>query len=235
MRVLLVEDQKSVARFIKKSLEAESYAVDVAGGKDEALRLGAQNLYDLFLLDLDMSRVDGWELLAEVRQRFEGMPVIVMASRGGREAQAEGLSAGASDYLVKPFSISDLTAGMRGLLRRRGRSLDCQRKIHDLEINRVECTVHRSGRRIDLTPKEFALLGYLASNAGQCVTPAMIVEHVWNFPLSATSSTVNVQINHLRRKLDDGFDEKLIRTIRGVGYLLAAGTENRARKIGTVR
>jgi DNA-binding response OmpR family regulator len=96
----------------------------------------------------------------------------------------------------------------------------------------VECTVHRGGRRTDLTPKEFALLGYLACHAGQCVTPDMIIEHVWNFSFDTTASTVSVQINQLRRKLDDGFDEKLIRTVRGVGYLLAAGDESRARKIG---
>jgi DNA-binding response OmpR family regulator len=231
MRVMLVEDQKSVARFIKKSLEAESYCVDAAGDKDTALQLGSQNIYDLILLDLDMQESRGLELLAEVRQRYAGIPVVAMTSRNGIEESAKVLEAGADECLAKPFSVADLIARMRDLLRRRGRSLDSHRRIHDLAIDRVQCTVHRAGRQIDLTPKEFALLGYLACNAGQCVTPDMIIEHVWNFSFGTSTSMVNMQINHLRRKVDGGFDQKLIRTVRGVGYLLASEEESRARKV----
>ena len=233
MRVLLVEDQISVARFIKKSLEAECYLVDAAGGKNEALQLGSQNIYDLVLLDMDMAPAESLQMLAEVRQRHEGLPVVVMASNLQVEEQAQVLDAGAGYCMVKPFSISDLTARMRDLLRRRGRSLDSVAKIRDLEIDRVECTVHRGGRQLDLTPKEFSLLSYLACNAGRCITPQMIIENVWNFSFDTTPSMVNVQINQLRHKLDDGFDEKLIRTVRGVGYQLTAVEENgRALQIG---
>jgi two-component system copper resistance phosphate regulon response regulator CusR len=234
MRVLLVEDQTSVARFIKKSLEAECYLVDTAGGKNDALQLGSRNIYDLVLLDMDMAPAESLEMLAEVRQRHEGLPVVVMTSDLRAEEQAQILDAGAECCMVKPFSVSDLTARMRDLLRRRGRSLDSVHRIRDLEIDRVECTVQRGGRRLDLTAKEFSLLSYLACNAGQCITAEMIIENVWNFSFDTTPSMVNVQINQLRHKLDGGFEEKLIRTVRGVGYQLAAAEENnRARQVGS--
>jgi len=204
MRILVVEDDKAVAGFLKKGLEAEQYAVDIASDGEEARFMAEEFDYDLVVLDLNLPRVDGFEVLSQIRAKKSSLPILVLTAR----------------VQVKPFSFSELSARVRALLRRSGRPSELVLRIGDLEMDRVERTVKRGGRRIELTPKEFALLEYLMRNVGRRVTRTMIVEHVWNLSFDTMTNVVDVYINYLRKKVDEGFDHKLIQTIRGVGYQL---------------
>ena len=225
MRILVAEDDSAVASFLRKGLEAESYAVDLATDGREAQFMACEYDYDLVILDLVMPLADGLEVLKAVRARKTALPVLILTARGRVQDRIRGLDTGADDYLVKPFSYCELSARLRALLRRGTRAAQAVLKVGDLEINRVERTVQRAGRRIDLTPKEFALLEYLARNAGRRVTRAMIVEHVWNLSFDTMTNVVDVYINYLRRKVDEGFDPRLIHTVRGVGYQLGGEEE----------
>jgi len=218
MRVLLAEDDKPVASFVQKGLDAEQYAVDLALDGEEARFMVDQFDYDLAILDLNLPRVDGLEVLKHIRGTKASLPVLILTGRSRVEDRVKGLDLGADDYLTKPFSFSELSARIRALLRRGNRPAEVALQVGDLELNRVERTVKRAGRPIDLTPKEFALLEYLMRNAGRCVTRAMIIEHVWNLSFDTMTNVVDVYINYLRKKVDEGFDTKLIRTVRGVGY-----------------
>jgi len=218
MRVLVVDDDKPVATFIRKGLEAEQYAVDVAEDGEAARFMAGECDYDLMILDLNLPRMDGLEVLKDLRSRKMTLPVLVLTVRSQVEDRIKGLDSGADDYLPKPFSFDELAARVRALLRRRACPADAVLRVGDLEMERVAHAVKRAGRRIDLTPREFALLEYLMRNAGRCVTRAMIIEHVWNFSFGTMTNVVDVYINYLRKKIDEGFDPKLIRTVRGVGY-----------------
>jgi heavy metal response regulator len=220
MRILVVEDDKAVAGFLKKGLEAEQYAVDIASDGEEARFMAEEFDYDLVVLDLNLPRVDGFEVLSQIRAKKSSLPILVLTARVQVKDRVNGLDRGADDYLTKPFSFSELSARVRALLRRSGRPSELVLRIGDLEMDRVERTVKRGGRRIELTPKEFALLEYLMRNAGRRVTRTMIVEHVWNLSFDTMTNVVDVYINYLRKKVDEGFDPKLIQTIRGVGYQL---------------
>jgi two-component system copper resistance phosphate regulon response regulator CusR len=225
MRVLVVEDDKPVASFLRKGLEAENYAVDVAGDGKEAIHLSDAYEYDLVMLDLGLPESDGIEVLKHIRAKRDSLPVLVLTGRSRVEDRVKGLDVGADDYLTKPFSYSELSARVRALLRRGSRSVDSCLRVADLEINRIERTVKRGDRRIDLTPKEFSLLEYLMRNAGRRVTRAMIIEHVWNLSFDTMTNVVDVYINYLRRKIDEGHEVHLIRTVRGVGYQLGGDLE----------
>jgi two-component system copper resistance phosphate regulon response regulator CusR len=225
MRVLVVEDDKPVASFLRKGLEAENYAVDVAGDGKEAVLMADAYDYDLIMLDLGLPESDGIEVLKHVRATKASTPVLVLTGRSRVEDRVKGLDVGADDYLTKPFSYSELSARIRALLRRGSRAPDSCLHVADLEINRIERTVKRGDRKIELTPKEFALLEYLMRNAGRRVTRAMIIEHVWNLSFDTMTNVVDVYINYLRRKVDEGYEVKLIRTIRGVGYQLGGELE----------
>ncbi len=218
MRVLLAEDDKSVASFVRKGLKAEQYAVDIAADGDEAQFMAEQFDYDLVILDLNLPRTDGLEVLKRVRAKKASLPVLVLTARSHVEDRVKGLDLGADDYLTKPFSFCELSARVRALLRRGSRPSEATLRVGDLEMDRVERTVKRAGRRIELTPKEFALLEYLMRNAGRCVTRAMLIEHVWNFCFDTMTNVVDVYINYLRKKVDESFETKLIHTVRGVGY-----------------
>jgi len=220
MRILVVEDDKAVAGFLKKGLEAEQYAVDIASDGEEARFMAEEFDYDLVVLDLNLPRVDGFEVLSQIRAKKSSLPILVLTARVQVKDRVNGLDRGADDYLTKPFSFSELSARVRALLRRSGRPSELVLRIGDLEMDRVERTVKRGGRRIELTPKEFALLEYLMRNVGRRVTRTMIVEHVWNLSFDTMTNVVDVYINYLRKKVDEGFDPKLIQTIRGVGYQL---------------
>ncbi|PYV10658.1 MAG: DNA-binding response regulator [Acidobacteria bacterium] len=220
MRILVVEDDKAVAGFLKKGLEAEQYAVDIASDGEEARFMAEEFDYDLVVLDLNLPRVDGFEVLSQIRAKKSSLPILVLTARVQVKDRVNGLDRGADDYLTKPFSFSELSARVRALLRRSGRPSELVLRIGDLEMDRVERTVKRGGRRIELTPKEFALLEYLMRNVGRRVTRTMIVEHVWNLSFDTMTNVVDVYINYLRKKVDEGFDHKLIQTIRGVGYQL---------------
>jgi len=223
MRILVVEDDKAVASFVKRGLESEQYAVDVAADGEDAQTLIEAANFDLIILDLGLPKVDGLDVLKHIRNRRPSPPVLILSGRARVEDRVKGLDLGADDYLTKPFSFSELAARVRALLRRNPKPLDIILRVGDLELDRAERVVRRAGRRIELTPREFALLEYLMRNAGRSVTRAMIIEHVWNFSFDTMTNVVDVYINYLRKKVDQGFEQKLIHTVRNVGYQLGTG------------
>jgi DNA-binding response OmpR family regulator len=225
MRILVVEDDAPLASFLCKGLEAEHYAVDVAPDGEEARWLACACEYDLMLLDLNLPKIDGLSVLRTIRPKKKSLPVLVLTGRSRIEDKIEALDSGADDCLVKPFSYTELSARVRALLRRRPVTAETVLKVADLELDRVERTVRRAGKRIELTSKEFGLLEYLLRNAGHRITRNMIVEHVWNLSFDTGTNIVDVYINYLRKKVDEGYSPKLIHTVRGVGYELRAPSE----------
>jgi len=228
MRVLVVEDDGPLATFVRKGLEAEHYAVDVASDGEQARSLALESAYDLIILDLNLPRLDGLEVLRAVRAKKPSLSVLVLTARSRIEDRVLSLDSGADDCLIKPFSFTELSARVRALLRRGPRTVETVLQVADLELDRVERKVKRAGKNIDLTSKEFALLEYLLRNAGRRVTRNMIIEHVWNLSFDTSTNIVDVYVNYLRRKVDDGFSPRLIHTVRGVGYELGYRPEYRA-------
>ena len=220
MRILIVEDDTALASFIRKGLEAEHYAVDAATDGEQGRSMALEVDYDLLILDLNLPGIDGLAILKSLRQHKPSLPVMILTARSRVEDRVQCLDMGADDYLMKPFSFLELSARARALLRRCHLPSESVLAVRDLRLDRVERRVERSGRRIDLTTKEFALLEYLMRNAGRRLTRAMIIEHVWNLTFDSTTNVVDVYINYLRRKVDDGFTPALIHTVRGVGYEL---------------
>jgi len=221
MRILIAEDDPALASFVRKGLEAEHYAVDIAADGEQARAMAAEFDYDLLLLDLNLPRLDGVSVLRYLRTRKPSIPILVLTGRNRVEDRVQCLDLGADDYLGKPFSFSELSARMRALLRRSHLPAESVLTVEDLKLDRVERRVERAGQRIELTSKEFALLEYLMRNAGRRITRAMIIEHVWNLSFDTSTNVVDVYINYLRRKVDDNFGARLIHTIRGVGYELS--------------
>jgi DNA-binding response OmpR family regulator len=228
MRVLIAEDDAALAKFVSQGLEAEHYTVDVYSDGEQAGAAAHEIDYDLIILDLNLPKLDGVSVLRQLRAKKPTLPVLVLTQRSRVEDRVQCLDTGADDYLPKPFSFSELSARIRALLRRSHLPSQSVLAIDDLKLDRIEHRVERSGRRIDLTAKEFALLEYLMRNSGRCVTRAMIIEHVWNLTFDTTTNVVDVYINYLRRKVDDGHVTKLIRTVRGVGYELNGSPEARS-------
>lgn len=218
MRILLVEDDLPLASFVRKGLEAEHYAVDVANDGEQAEALGMQCDYDLLILDLNLPKLDGISVLKRLRPHKATLPVLVLTARSRIEDRVLSLDSGADDCLIKPFSFSELSARVRALLRRGRPVVDSILKVADLQLDRIERKVERGGRKIELTSKEFSLLEYLMRNAGRRITRTMIIEHVWNLSFDTATNVVDVYINYLRKKVDDDFTPKLIHTVRGVGY-----------------
>ena len=225
MRILVVEDDAPLASFVRKGLEEEGYAVDVAQDGEQGRAIALEFDYDLLVLDLNLPRLDGLTLLKFVREKKRHVPVLVLTARSRVADRVETLDSGADDCLVKPFSFSELSARVRALLRRGHAPLEAQFAVADLILDRVERKVTRAGKRIELTSKEFGLLEYLMKNAGRRVTRTMIIEHVWNLTFDTTTNVVDVYINYLRKKVDEGFSPRLIHTIRGVGYELSTHAE----------
>jgi DNA-binding response OmpR family regulator len=221
MRILIVEDDAALSSFVRKGLEAEYYAVDATTDGERGRAMALEVDYDLLVLDLNLPGVDGISLLKSLRQRKPSVPVMILTGRSRVEDRVLCLDTGADDYLVKPFSFLELSARARALLRRSHLPSESVLTVRDLRLDRVERRVERSGRLIELTAKEFALLEYLMRNAGRRLTRAMIIEHVWNLTFDTTTNVVDVYINYLRRKVDDGFTPPLIHTVRGVGYQLS--------------
>jgi heavy metal response regulator len=222
MRLLVIEDEKKVARFIKKGLEEEGYAVDLAFDGEEGLAMLVDQVHDLILLDIALPKIDGLQVLKKLRERKVRIPVLLLTVRATLEDKVLGLDSGADDYLTKPFAFQELLARIRALLRRKGEVRDPLLRVEDLVLDPARRLVTRGGEKIDLTSKEFALLEYLMRNAGRVVSRAMISEHVWNYDFDTETNVIDVYINYLRRKIDSGRDEKLIRTVRGSGYVLKA-------------
>ncbi len=218
MRLLVVEDDLPLARFICKGLEQEHYAVDQANDGEEGRGMALDFEYDLVILDLNLPTLDGIAVMQSIRPAKPNLPILVLTARSRVEDRVQALDAGADDCLNKPFSLTELSARVRALLRRGRPSTGSTLSLADLHLDRVERKVERAGRRIDLTSKEFALLEYLMRNAGRRITRSMIIEHVWNINFDTATNVVDVYINYLRKKVDEGSDRKLIHTVRGVGY-----------------
>ncbi len=227
MRILIAESESALATFLQRSFEAENYAVDVAATAGQVRTLVESREYEAAILDLSLGNDEGLDVLRHVRAKRGQLPILVLTHRTRPEERAQVLDLGADDLLLKPFAFSELSARVRALLRRGGHAADALLRIDDLELSRVEHTVKRGGKRIDLTPKEFALLEYLMRNAGVRVTRAQIIENVWNLSFDTMTNVVDVYINYLRKKVDAAPEKKLIHTVRGVGYQLQAGKAGR--------
>jgi two-component system, OmpR family, copper resistance phosphate regulon response regulator CusR len=222
MRVLIAEDDVALASFLRKGLEAEHYAVDVSTDGEQARAMAGELDYDLLMLDVNLPRLDGMNMVRQLRMRKPSLPILVLTNQSRVEDRVRYLDMGADDFMGVPFSFAELSARVRALLRRSVNPVKLVLTADDLKLERVERRVERGGKRIELTAKEFSLLEYLMLNAGRRVTRAMIIEHVWDLTFDTSTNVVDVYVNYLRRKIDDGFDTKLIHTVRGVGYELSA-------------
>lgn len=218
MRILLAEDQAKVAEHVRQGLAAEGYAVDLALDGEEALWLAETQSYDALVLDVMMPGRDGFSVVRQLRRKQIAMPVIFLTARGEVEDRVRGLDAGGDDYLAKPFSLAELLARLRALLRRqRPQSLNVLR-VGDLELDLISRTVRRAGQEIGLTNREFALLEFLMVSSPKPVSKTAIVEHVWDQHFDSETNVVNVYVTYLRRKIDRPGLPPLLHTIRGVGF-----------------
>jgi heavy metal response regulator len=220
MRILVVEDEKKVANFIKQGLEEEGYAVDWAADGREGLMLALDAVHDLIVLDLNLPKMDGLQVLQEVRKAKVKAPVLLLTIRAMIEDKVLGLDAGADDYLTKPFSFQELLARIRALLRRRQDAEPALLQVADLTLDPARRLVRRGAEKIDLSTKEFALLDYFMRNPGRVLTRTMIAEHVWDYDFDTATNIIDVYVNFLRKKIDADRAVKLIHTVRGVGYVM---------------
>ena len=220
MRLLLVEDNKSILSATSKSLEKSGYSVDACDDGRDAEAYIAAGEFDCIILDIMLPGKDGLAILRDLRDDNNLTPVLLLTARDSIEDRVKGLDYGADDYLVKPFSLDELQARIRVLLRRQGPDRKNEISVADLTVDITAHTVTRSGQNIDLTSKEFAILEYLLRNKNRVLTRTQIVEHVWNFDFDSSSNIVDVYIRYLRSKIDDGFEKKLITTKRGSGYTI---------------
>jgi two-component system OmpR family response regulator len=220
MRILVVEDEVKMARAIKRGLENEGYAAEVVGTGDDAIFWATEQQYDAILLDVMLPGRDGYAVCRALRAAQVWTPVLMLTARGAVEDRIEGLDAGADDYLIKPFAFGELLARLRALLRRGPAERAPQIVVGDLVIDPAAHTVTRSGIRIDLSPREFALLEFLAHRPGEVLRRSEILDHVWDYDYDGVSNVVDVYIGYLRRKLEKPFHSQVIRAVRGVGYVL---------------
>jgi heavy metal response regulator len=220
MRILVVEDEKKVARFIQRGLEEEHYTVDVAndGERGETLALG-QN-YDLLILDVMLPKKSGLELTRSLRQQKRATPILMLTAKTTTEDKVAGLDSGADDYLTKPFAFAELLARVRSLLRRGSSEKSAVLSIADLELDTVTHKAKRAGKAIDLTVKEYALLEYFLRNKERVLSRTIISEHIWGNSFDTGTNLIDVYVNHLRNKIDSRFTRTLIHTVRGVGYVM---------------
>jgi heavy metal response regulator len=220
MRILVVEDEVKIAQFIKRGLKEEGYAVDIANDGEEGHFLLSSNEYDAIILDLMLPKIDGLTLCRTLRKEGNQTPIIMLTAKDTVKDKVKGLDSGADDYLPKPFAFEELLARVRVLLRKKDSRVQTQLKVEDLSLDLLTHKVTRGDREIDLTVKEYALLEYLMRNAGNIVTRTMISEHVWDINFDTFTNVIDVYINYLRNKVDTGFENKMIHTVRGKGYLL---------------
>ena len=218
MRVLLVEDEEKVARFVARGLKSERYAVDVASDGNSGLDHVLAYDYDLIVLDLNLPGIPGTELLRHIRKSHPHVPVLILTARDNIEDKVKNFEEGADDYLTKPFSFAELLVRVKALLRRGPVTNSTTLRVGDLELDRVAHKVRRGERPIELTSKEFCLLEYLMINSGRVLSRTMIVEHIWDQSFEGLTNIVDVYVRQLRKKIDDGPQRKLFRTVRGVGY-----------------
>ena len=221
MRILVVEDDKKIASFVVNGLKQAGFAVDACGDGEEALILGRSNPYDAAVLDLMLPKRDGLSVLQTLRREGVRIPVIILSAKASLDDRIKGLQAGGDDYLAKPFAFSELLARIQALIRRATQSAEPTKlSCADLSIDLLSREVNRGGFPIELQAREFSLLEYLMRNPARVVTKTMILEHVWDYSFDPQTNVVDVLIHRLRSKVDKDFTDKLIHTIRGVGYVL---------------
>jgi two-component system, OmpR family, copper resistance phosphate regulon response regulator CusR len=220
MRILIVEDQKNTQLLLKKGLTEAGFEVDGTGDGVSGLKLATTSDYDLIILDLMLPKMDGWSVLKELRSRGFKTSVLILTARDSVDDRVQGLDQGADDYLVKPFAFSELLARVRTLLRRHAADSLEIIKVSELSLNPLDLTAERSGRKLDLTHKEFMLLTQLARCPNEPVARTYLMKKVWNLNFEVETNIVDVAVSRLRSKVDDGFDKKLIHTLRGIGYVL---------------
>jgi two-component system OmpR family response regulator len=221
MRILVVEDDKKIASFVARGLKEAGFAVDLAENGEDGLRLALAHSYDTAVMDLMLPKLDGLSLIEELRKKKVLTPVLILSAKRSVDDRVKGLQAGGDDYLTKPFSFVELLARIQALIRRATRETEPTRLLAgDLAIDLLAREVTRAGSRIELQPREFALLEYLMRNAGRVVSKTMILEHVWGYDFDPLTNVVDVLVSRLRNKVDREFEKKLIQTHRGVGYAL---------------
>jgi two-component system, OmpR family, response regulator len=221
MRVLIIEDEHKIARALKKVLEQETYAVDVAYDGDEGYAMATTEPYDVAIIDRMLpGDYDGLAIVKAMREQKIHTPVLFLSALGSVSERTAGLDAGADDYLVKPFALEELLARVRALLRRPNEQQSTVLEIEDLSLDTINYTVARAGRQIQLTSKEFALLEYLLRNQGRPISKEVIISHVWDYDADILPNTVEVYVKYLRNKIDAPFKKPLIQTVRGFGYKL---------------
>lgn len=223
MKILVVEDEKKVAGFIKRGLEEDDYSVTIVHDGVEGLKQSQTGEYSLAILDVMIPKKDGLAVIRELREGGSQMPVLMLTARGTTEDIVSGLEAGADDYLTKPFAFAELLARVRALLRRSEQDRGAEIFFADLRLDPVSHKVWRSGNEIDLTAKEYGLLEYLVRNPNKVLSRAMIAEHVWDYAFDSFTNIIDVYVNYLRKKIDKDYSTKLIHTVRGQGYILREG------------
>ncbi len=222
MRILVIEDEKKVAAFVRKGLSEEGYAVDVASDGEVGLAMALDGLHDLIILDIGLPRKNGLQVLEELRRRKIQSPVLLLTVRATIEDKVLGLDSGADDYLAKPFAFQEFLARIRALLRRSVEGAPAVLHYADLTLDPAKHAVFRGGKKIELTSKEFALLHLFLRNPGRVLTRTMILEDIWDYNFDPGTNVVDVHINYLRKKIDSAGEPGLIQTVRGVGYMLKA-------------
>lgn len=223
MRILLVEDEKKVAKFIQQGLEEEHYAVDVAHDGEKGLQMALNENYDVLILDVMLPKMNGLDLIKTVRAKHKTTPTLMLTAKTATEDKVAGLDSGADDYLTKPFAFEELVARVRSLLRRGAQEKSTILKVADLELDTVTHKAKRMNKTIELTAKEYSLLEYFMRNKERVLSRTIIAEHIWDYNFDTGTNIIDVYVNHLRNKVDDGFDRKLIHTVRGVGYVMKEG------------
>ncbi len=219
MKALIIEDEKKVSAFIKKGLESEGFVVDIAYDGEKGLAKAYNDSYDIIILDLMLPKIDGFSLLQRLRREKITTQVLILTAKGHVEDRIDGLNLGADDYLVKPFAFGELLARIRALLRRDGYQKNPIIEFDDLAINTSTREVFRSGKIVELSAKEYALLEFLSYNTGRALNRATISEHVWHYNFDRGTNFIDVYINRLRNKIDEGYEKKFIQTVRGYGYM----------------
>lgn len=221
MRLLLVEDDDQIAQFVQQGLEEAGYVVDRTANGEDGFRMGLNEDYDVAVVDLMLPSRDGLSLIQGWRQRGDDTPVLILSAKRSVDERVEGLKAGGDDYLTKPFAFAELLARVQALVRRNtGTSELTTLTAGPIEVDRMARTVTRGGESVDLQPREFTLLEFLVRNQGTVISKTMILEHVWDFNFTPQTNVVEVLVHRLRQKIDEGFEPKLIHTVRGSGYVL---------------
>lgn len=224
MRILIIEDDIKIASFVEKGLKQAGYAVDVADNGTDGLHMALSEPYDAAVVDIMLPGMDGLSVIEAMRREKIATPVIILSAKHTVEDRVQGLRRGGDDYLVKPFSFSELLARVQALIRRSSQESEpTTLKVGDLELDLLSREARREGKTVELQPREFSLLEYLMRNAGRVVSKTMILEHVWDYSFDPQTNVVDVLVHRLRSKVDKGFSSKLIHTLRGVGYVLREG------------